>query len=165
MRAVRLAERAAEKFVVQVSQLCDHIAARCHQARFPIRPAPEAVQFPTLPGLVTAGEGIPVVPSSLRHLRLPGLPYARLDAVSRIGIVCRPDRANLPLVARFFELSAAIDSTGNGFALVLIVENALASRLPGSDDGRSRGPAAPGTFVGGWTGRWNRMIRPGRPDR
>ncbi|MFI0467300.1 LysR family transcriptional regulator [Saccharopolyspora sp. 5N102] len=118
-RSIRLGELAAEKFVgfprSQVSRLYDHIAALCHQAGFRMRPAQEAVQFPTILGLVAAGEGIAVVPSSLRHLRLPGLSYARLnhpDAVSRIAIVCRPDRAKLPLVAKFFELSAAVDLDG-----------------------------------------------------
>lgn len=112
--SVQLSELAEENFVVfprsQVSRLYDHIAALCHHAGFRMQSTQQAVQFPTILGLVAAGTGIAVVPSSLRHLRLPGLVYARLDhpeAVSHIAIVCRQDRAHIPPVSTLIELSTA----------------------------------------------------------
>ncbi|QGK72235.1 LysR family transcriptional regulator [Allosaccharopolyspora coralli] len=109
--SIRLSELADEDFVVfprgQVSRLYDHIAALCHHAGFRMRPSQQAVQFPTILGLVAAGTGIAVVPDSLRHLQLPGLVYARLDdpeAVSHLAVVCRPDRADHPPVSTLVEL-------------------------------------------------------------
>lgn len=112
--SLHLVELAEENFVVfprsHVSRLYDHIAALCHNAGFRMRSTQQAVQFPTILGLVAAGTGIAVVPRSLRHLRLPGLVYVRLDqpdAVSRLAIAYRADRARTPPVSTLVELSTS----------------------------------------------------------
>ncbi len=112
--SVHLVELAEENFVVfprsQVSRLYDHIAALCHHAGFRMQSSQQAVQFPTILGLVAAGTGIAVVPSSLRHLRLPGLVYTRLDhpgAASHIALAYRPDRAQTPPLSTMIEISAS----------------------------------------------------------
>lgn len=68
--SVRLVELRDERFLTfprgQVSRLYDHIAALCHHAGFRLEAAQEAVQFPTLLGLVAANTGVTIVPASLR---------------------------------------------------------------------------------------------------
>lgn len=109
--SVRLSELADEDFIVfprgQVSRLYDHIAALCHHAGFRMRATQQAVQFPTILGLVAAGTGIAVVPESLRHLQLPGLNYVGLEdpeAVSHLALICRPDRRDRPPVKTLVDL-------------------------------------------------------------
>lgn len=101
-----LAELVGESFVVfprgQVSRLYDHIAALCHGAGVGFEVAQEAVQFPTILGLVAARTGIAIVPACLRSLQIPGLNYIALDdveAVSTVSMICNENRRHSPLVA------------------------------------------------------------------
>ncbi|MFF2502445.1 LysR family transcriptional regulator [Streptomyces sp. NPDC058067] len=116
--SVRLADLAEERFLTfprhQVSRLYDHIAALCHHAGFRLEAAQEAVQFPTLLGLVAANTGVTIVPECLRVLRLPGLHYLELsdrDALSTVSVVCHPDRQDTPLVRNFLDTAATIGRT------------------------------------------------------
>lgn len=109
-RRVRLAELAGEHFVVfprhQVSRLYDHIAALCHHAGVRFEIAQEALQFPTILGLVAANTGIAIVPDALRALHLPGLRYLAIidkEAYSTVSLISAVDRRNTPLVANCFD--------------------------------------------------------------
>ncbi|MGY4544140.1 DNA-binding transcriptional LysR family regulator [Arthrobacter sp. UYNi723] len=107
---VPLAELAGEGFVVfprsQVSRLYDLISALCIQAGFHIRIAQEAIQFPTILGLVAARTGIAIVPESMRALQIPGVAYLGLSddaAYSRVSLICAEGRQDSALVERFLE--------------------------------------------------------------
>ena len=110
--SVKLAELAGEGFVVfprnQVSRLYDLISALCIQAGFHIRIAQEAIQFPTILGLVAARTGIAIVPESLRALQIAGVAYLDLNdtaAASQISLICAESRRDSALVKRFLESS------------------------------------------------------------
>lgn len=112
---VALADLSQERFVVfprsQVSLLYDHIAALCAQAGFHLEVAQEAVQFPTILGLVASNTGIAIVPESLKVLQLPGLTYLRLSdpsAVSVVSIACGAERATTPVVRNFLEVATSV---------------------------------------------------------
>ena len=110
--SVKLAELAGEGFVVfprnQVSRLYDLISALCIPAGFHIRIAQEAIQFPTILGLVAARTGIAIVPESLRALQIAGVAYLDLNdtaAASQISLICAENRRDSALVKRFLESS------------------------------------------------------------
>ncbi|KWR70620.1 LysR family transcriptional regulator [Arthrobacter sp. W1] len=105
-----LAELAGEEFVVfprqQVSRLYDLISALCIQAGFHMRIVQEAIQFPTILGLVAARTGIAIVPESLRALQIPGVAYLDLsdeNAYSQVSLICAEGRRDSELVKRFLE--------------------------------------------------------------
>ena len=109
-KSVPLSELAGEGFVVfprnQVSRLYDLISALCIHAGFHIKIAQEAVQFPTILGLVAARTGIAIVPESLRALQIPGVAYVDLNdaaAYSQVSLICAEDRQDSALVKRFLE--------------------------------------------------------------
>ncbi|MGN6129808.1 MAG: LysR family transcriptional regulator [Nocardioidaceae bacterium] len=114
-KRVHIADLAGEQFVVfprsRVSRLYDHIAALCHQAGVRFEIAQEAVQFPTILGLVAARTGVAIVPASLRALHLPGLTYLNLadkNAYSTVSIVSQPDRQSSPLVGHCFDIATGL---------------------------------------------------------
>jgi DNA-binding transcriptional LysR family regulator len=120
--SVRLVELRDERFLTfprgQVSRLYDHIAALCHHAGFRLEAAQEAVQFPTLLGLVAANTGVTIVPASLRALHLPDLRYVALSdaqAVSTVSVAYRADRQQIPAIRHFLDVATALDlSEGSG---------------------------------------------------
>ncbi|MBV6756754.1 LysR family transcriptional regulator [Rhodococcus opacus] len=120
--SVRLVELRDERFLTfprgQVSRLYDHIAALCHHAGFRLEAAQEAVQFPTLLGLVVANTGVTIVPASLRALHLPDLRYVALSdaqAVSTVSVAYRADRQQIPAIRHFLDVATALDlSEGQG---------------------------------------------------
>ncbi|QSE90613.1 LysR family transcriptional regulator [Rhodococcus pseudokoreensis] len=120
--SVRLVELRDERFLTfprgQVSRLYDHIAALCHHAGFRLEAAQEAVQFPTLLGLVAANTGVTIVPASLRALHLPDLRYVALSdaqAVSTVSVAYRADRQQIPAIRHFLDVATALDlSEGQG---------------------------------------------------
>ena len=114
--SVRLVELRDERFLTfprgQVSRLYDHIAALCHHAGFRLEAAQEAVQFPTLLGLVAANTGVTIVPASLRALRLPDLRYVALSdahAVSTVSVAYRADRQQIPAIRHFLDVASSLD--------------------------------------------------------
>ncbi len=113
---IRIADLAGERFVVfprrQVSRLYDHIAALCRRAGVELEVAQEAVQFPTILGLVAAQQGVAIVPDSLRALHLPGIRYLALtdkDAYSVVSMIASEDRRQAPLVDNCFRTAAVLD--------------------------------------------------------
>lgn len=114
-----LAELAGESFVVfprgQVSRLYDHIAALCHHAGVRFEVAQEAVQFPTILGLVAARTGIAIVPEALRSLQIPGLRYLTLtdqEAVSTVSMICSEERRRSALVANCLDSAKRLNLVG-----------------------------------------------------
>lgn len=112
---VGLADLSQERFVVfprsQVSLLYDHIAALCAHAGFHLEIAQEAVQFPTILGLVASNTGVAIVPESLQVLQLPDLVYLRLSdpaATSVVSIVSTATRAATPLVRNFLDVATSV---------------------------------------------------------
>ncbi len=117
--SVSLAELEGERFVVfprgQVSRLYDHIAALCHHVGVHFEVAQEAVQFPTILGLVAARTGIAIVPDALRSLQIPGLRYVPLsddEAVSTVSMICGTERRHSALVANCLDSANHLDLVG-----------------------------------------------------
>ncbi|MFK0006486.1 LysR family transcriptional regulator [Paenarthrobacter sp. NPDC090520] len=105
--SVRLEELKGERFIAfprdRISRLFDHIAALLHAADVEFDLAQQAVQFPTILGLVAAHLGIAVVPESLRAYAIPGLAYLDIQgtsAVSRVSLIYSSDMVESPLVAK-----------------------------------------------------------------
>lgn len=108
--SVRLSELKDEKFIAfprdRISRLFDHIAALLHAADVDFDLAQQAVQFPTILGLVAAHLGIAVVPESLRAFAIPGLAYLNLQdatAVSRVSLIFGEDMTDSPLIVKMRE--------------------------------------------------------------
>ena len=117
---VRLVDLAGEGFVVfprhSVSRLYDHIAALCQRAGVRFHVTQEAVQFPTILGLVAARTGIAVVPAPLQFLRIPGVRYLALsdeDAVSTVSLIHLAGRADEALIAECRETAARLRGPGH----------------------------------------------------
>ncbi|MET3722010.1 MULTISPECIES: LysR family transcriptional regulator [unclassified Arthrobacter] len=105
--SVGLGELKGERFIAfprdRISRLFDHIAALLHAADVDFDLAQQAVQFPTILGLVAAHLGIAVVPESLRAFAIPGLVYLDIqdtNAVSRISLIYSNDMTDSPLVTK-----------------------------------------------------------------
>ncbi|MGP9617001.1 LysR family transcriptional regulator [Arthrobacter sp. AOP36-A1-22] len=116
--SLALADLSEAGFVVfprdQVSRLYDVISALCLHAGFRLRVAQEAIQFPTILGLVAAKTGIAVVPEGMRALQLAGLRYVPLTdttATSTVSLIVKTDRAETPLIARFTAAATGFAST------------------------------------------------------
>jgi DNA-binding transcriptional LysR family regulator len=108
--SVALGELKGERFIAfprdRISRLFDHIAALLHSADVEFVLAQEAVQFPTILGLVAAHLGIAVVPESLRAYTIPGLVYLDIrdtSAISRVSLICSNDMNDSPLVLKVRE--------------------------------------------------------------
>lgn len=108
--SIALAELKGERFIAfprdRISRLFDHIAALLHAADVEFDLAQEAVQFPTILGLVAAQLGIAVVPESLRAYTIPGLAYLDIQdasAISRVSLICSNDMNDSPLVSKVRE--------------------------------------------------------------
>jgi DNA-binding transcriptional LysR family regulator len=106
-QSVRLGELQGERFIAfprtRISRLFDHISALLHAAEVDFNLAQQAVQFPTILGLVAAHLGIAVVPESLRAFAIPGLSYLDIEdanAISRVSLIYSTDMADSPLVSK-----------------------------------------------------------------
>lgn len=102
---VQLSELRDEAFIAAprgaTPLLSDHIAALCDSVGFHQTVAHEALQFPTILGLVAANAGIAIVPEAMKVLQLPGLVYLDLEderATSQISVVATAARADTPLI-------------------------------------------------------------------
>ncbi|MDR6270491.1 LysR family transcriptional regulator [Arthrobacter russicus] len=106
-KSICLQELKGESFIAfprgRVSGLFDHISALVRAAGVNFDITQEAVQFPTILGLVAGHLGIAVVPESMRAFAIPGLVYLPLEdesAFSRLSLMYRTDMASSPLVAK-----------------------------------------------------------------
>ncbi|MCX2749158.1 LysR family transcriptional regulator [Arthrobacter sp. MI7-26] len=105
--SVSLGELAGEKFIAfprnRISRLFDHIAALLHSSDVEFDIAQEAVQFPTILGLVAARLGVAVVPDSLKAFAIPGLTYLDIEdsnAISKVSLICSAEMSESPLVSK-----------------------------------------------------------------
>jgi DNA-binding transcriptional LysR family regulator len=113
-RRARLADVASEPLILfpraEVPRLHDLIVSLCRAADFAPRTTQEAVQFPTILGLVSAGVGIAIVPATVRALRQSGVAYLPLTdrgAVAELALAFPADRESA--VLREF-VQTALDS-------------------------------------------------------
>lgn len=119
-RRLRLAEVAREPLILfpraEVPRLHDLIVSLYRAAGLAPRTTQEAVQFPTILGLVSAGVGIALVPATVQALRQSGVAYVPLlerGAVTELVLASRPDRESAAL--RQF-VNTALVSAGNSRA-------------------------------------------------
>lgn len=106
----------------RVSSLYDHIAALLHAVEVDFDISQEAVQFPTILGLVSAHLGVAVVPESMRAFTIPGLVYVDIEdanAISTVSLIYPAEASNTLLVAKVqdaFSRILAPDTPGQGGA-------------------------------------------------
>jgi DNA-binding transcriptional LysR family regulator len=131
-----LSELAEDPFIVlprpEVPRLYDHIIHLCRAAGFTPRIAQEALQFPTILGLVSAGLGVAVVPAMVKAFRKAGVDYVALsedDAISEVVVSYRPEREP-PTLPAFLEISRHA-----------VARWRRADALDGDPCGRAGGPA------------------------
>lgn len=106
-----LSDLAGDPFIAlprpEVPRLHDHLVYLCRAAGFTPRIAQEALQFPTILGLVSAGLGVAVVPAMAKAFRKAGVACVTLsddDATSEVVMACRPDREP-PTLPAFLNIS------------------------------------------------------------
>ncbi|WP_427019477.1 LysR family transcriptional regulator (plasmid) [Pseudarthrobacter sp. P1] len=90
----------------RISSLFDHISALLHAVGVDFDIVQEAVQFPTILGLVAAHLGIAVVPESMRAFIIPGLVYLDLQdttAISTVSLIYSTDMSDSPLITKVQE--------------------------------------------------------------
>jgi DNA-binding transcriptional LysR family regulator len=93
----------------------DQVVSLCHQAGFSPNVVQEAVQIPTVLGLVSAGMGVTLVPASVRKLRLAGVVYRNLEQVDRItelALAYRPDDES-PVLSAFLNVTRELAFQGH----------------------------------------------------
>ncbi|MFQ4149979.1 LysR family transcriptional regulator [Arthrobacter sp. LAPM80] len=107
---VALKELKGEAFIAfprsRISSLFDHISALLHAVGVDFTITQEAVQFPTILGLVAAHLGIAVVPESMRAFTIPGLVYLDIkdtNATSTVSLIYAADTPNPLLVSKVKE--------------------------------------------------------------
>ncbi len=101
---VQLVQLAAEPFVffprARVPRVYDHLVALCRAAGFSPRTVQEALQYPTMLGLVAAGFGIAIVPTCVRALHLAGVAYVPISdkpATSELSLLTSTQRDSVAL--------------------------------------------------------------------
>ncbi|MCY0906385.1 LysR family transcriptional regulator [Arthrobacter sp. H14-L1] len=105
--SVALKDLKGEAFIAfprsRISSLFDHISALLHAVGVDFDIAQEAVQFPTILGLVSAHLGIAVVPESMRAFAIPGLVYLDIEdtnATSTVSLIYSTEASNPMLVSK-----------------------------------------------------------------
>lgn len=111
---VELAELAMEPFVMVsragTPSCYDHIVALCLGAGFSPQTAEEALQYPSMLGLVAAGYGVALVPACATLLQVAGVAYVPLtdtDATSVLALVT-PNGRGAPTTETFLRTSTEV---------------------------------------------------------
>lgn len=119
---VRLHELSHETFITfredNPAGLSGRITQLLQEADIRYTSGQEAVQFVTMVGLVAAQLGVAIVPSAMRHLRLPGvtfLPIADKNAFSTVAFACRSED-NQDLLVKNCLRAAVVMTSGDDFA-------------------------------------------------
>ena len=111
---VRLQDFAAEPFILfprrQGPSAYDQIIATCQQAGFSPVLAQEGNEMQSMLGLVAAGLGISLVPSSLQNLQRPGVVYKQLsDSTAQIEISLASRKSPpVPVETSFIEVALRV---------------------------------------------------------
>lgn len=107
---VTLKDLKGETFIAfprsRISSLFDHISGLLHAVDVDFDIAQEAVQFPTILGLVSAHLGIAIVPDSMRAFTIPGLVYLDIEdanATSTVSLIYATDTSPSLLVSKVKE--------------------------------------------------------------
>ena len=107
---VALKDLKGETFIAfprsRISSLFDHISGLLHAVDVDFDIAQEAVQFPTILGLVSAHLGIAIVPDSMRAFTIPGLVYLDIEdanATSTVSLIYATDTSPSLLVSKVKE--------------------------------------------------------------
>ncbi|MBF2009042.1 MAG: LysR family transcriptional regulator [Chlorogloeopsis fritschii C42_A2020_084] len=90
--------------------LYDKIIALCQQGNFTPKVAQEAIQMQTIIGLVSAGMGIAIVPSSLQNLQRTGVVYraiAQATPLVETAVVWQPE-AETPVMQQFLKVVRSV---------------------------------------------------------
>ena len=111
LKSIPLQMLAPEGFVMfsrqQGTTFYDQVVSLCHQAGFSPKVVQEAVQIPTVLGMVSAGMGVTLVPDSVQKLRLAGVVYRNLTQVDRtteLAMVYRRDDES-PVLSAFLNVT------------------------------------------------------------
>jgi DNA-binding transcriptional LysR family regulator len=141
-RRVQLERLAAEQFVFfprpRVPRVYDHLMALCRSAGFSPRTSQEALQYPTMLGLVAAGFGIALVPACVRALHRSGVAYVPLadDATSELSLVTGAGTD-----------SGALDIfRATAVAVAAALPGAVGPQWSGPREGAAGGPVPQGRF-------------------
>lgn len=104
--SVSLAELSEERFITvprsQAPRLYDRFVYLCHTAGFSPRISQEALQFPTILGLVAAEMGVSTTPDAVRSFQKTGVSYLTLtgeEAESSVGVAYRGDETSAVIEA------------------------------------------------------------------
>ena len=115
---VALKDLKGEAFITfprsRILSLFDHISALLHAVGVDFIITQEAVQFPTILGLVAAHLGIAIVPESMRAFAIPGLVYLDIEdtnATSTISLIYATETSNTLLVAKVQEAFKELPAT------------------------------------------------------
>ncbi|CAN5149173.1 LysR substrate-binding domain-containing protein [soil metagenome] len=111
---IPLAELAAEGFVLfprpRVPYVYDHIVSLCRSAGFSPRLAQEALQYPTMLGLVAAGFGVALVPSSVGaflRAKVAFVPLRERTATSELSLAYHESQES-PALKTFVDVARAV---------------------------------------------------------
>jgi DNA-binding transcriptional LysR family regulator len=109
--SISLKMLATEGFVMfsrqQRTTFHDQVVSLCHQAGFSPKVVQEAVQIPTVLGLVSAGMGVTLVPASIKKLQFAGVVYrdlAQLDRITELAMAYRRDDES-PVLQSFLNVT------------------------------------------------------------
>jgi DNA-binding transcriptional LysR family regulator len=123
-RDIRLEELASDAFVLFSAQgvptLSSRIAALCRQAGFDPCIAQEAVQIPTVLGLVAGGLGVSILPGSVHALAPPGVickPIIADAELLRVNISAAYRRGKLSDAAQAFLMTTRMQADADRGAL------------------------------------------------
>lgn len=115
---IRLDQLDGEQFILfprtQAPRLHDLIAGLCRSAGFVPRAAQEAVNLPTILGMVAAGIGVAVLPGAVTAIRWSGVVYVPIvdrDAVTDLALVHAPG-AEGPVLDAFTAVAFSIGAGG-----------------------------------------------------
>jgi DNA-binding transcriptional LysR family regulator len=94
------------------SELYDQIVSLCQQGNFSPKVTQEAIQMQTIIGLVSAGMGIAIAPSSLQNLQRAGVVYRAFEEKTPLvetAVVWR-EQEMTPVVREFLQVIRSICS-------------------------------------------------------
>jgi DNA-binding transcriptional LysR family regulator len=99
----------------RVPRVHDHLTALCRRAGFTPHVAQEALQYPTMTGLVASGFGVALVPACVQAFcrsRVSYVPISDAEATSQLSLVARQDSDSAALET-FWSAATALAAQGS----------------------------------------------------